>query len=102
MYEKSDWRTIGKSIPKLAAVLCISAHWETSVTFVTGMEKPKTIHDFGGFPDELYEIQYPAPGNPDLAREIANLVTTTRVRLDDSWGLDHGMLECIKISLSGC
>lgn len=90
------WRTIGKIIPKPAAVLCISAHWETSGTFVTGMETPKTIHDFGGFPDELYEIQYPAPGNPDLAREIANLVTTTRVRSDDSWGLDHGCWSVLK------
>jgi 4,5-DOPA dioxygenase extradiol len=90
------WRTIGKTIPKPAAVLCISAHWETSGTFVTGMEKPKTIHDFGGFPDELYEIQYPAPGNPDLAREIANLVTTTPVRPDDSWGLDHGCWSVLK------
>ena len=90
------WRTIGKTIPKPAAVLCISAHWETRGTFVTGMEKPKTIHDFGGFPDELYEVQYPAPGNPDLAREIATLVTMTRIELDYRWGLDHGCWSVLK------
>jgi 4,5-DOPA dioxygenase extradiol len=90
------WRNIGKTIPKPAAVLCISAHWETRGTFVTGMETPKTIHDFGGFPDELYEVQYPAPGNPDLAREISNLVTTTRVGLDERWGLDHGCWSVVK------
>ena len=75
------WRSIGKTIPKPAAVLCISAHWETRGTFVTAMEKPKTIHDFGGFPDELYEVQYPAPGSPDLAMEIKRLVTNTQVGL---------------------
>jgi 4,5-DOPA dioxygenase extradiol len=60
------------------------------------MEKPKTIHDFGGFPEELYEIQYPAPGNPELAREIKSLVTMTQVRLDEKWGLDHGCWSVIK------
>jgi 4,5-DOPA dioxygenase extradiol len=65
-------------------------------TFVTGMEKPKTIHDFGGFPEELYEVQYPAPGSPELAREIKTVVTKTQVRLDDRWGLDHGCWSVVK------
>jgi 4,5-DOPA dioxygenase extradiol len=90
------WKNIGKTIPMPLAVLCISAHWETRGTFVTGMEKPKTIHDFGGFPEELYEVQYPAPGNPELAREIKSLVTMTQVRLDEKWGLDHGCWSVIK------
>lgn len=84
------WRNIAKTIPKPRAILSVSAHWETKGTYVTAMEKPKTIHDFGGFPDELYEIQYPAPGSPDLASEIKNLITKTLVGLDENWGLDHG------------
>ena len=90
------WKNIGKTIPNPAAVLCISAHWETMGTFVTGMEKPKTIHDFGGFPEELYEVQYPAPGSPELAWEIKTVVTKTLVRLDDRWGLDHGCWSVVK------
>ena len=90
------WRNIGKTIPIPVAVLCISAHWETRGTFVTAMEKPKTIHDFGGFPEELYEVQYPAPGSPELAREIKNLVTKNRVGLDEKWGLDHGCWSVVK------
>jgi 4,5-DOPA dioxygenase extradiol len=90
------WKTIGKTIPNPAAVLCISAHWETMGTFITGMERPKTIHDFGGFPEELYEVQYPAPGSPELAREIKTMVTKTQVRLDDRWGLDHGCWSVLK------
>jgi 4,5-DOPA dioxygenase extradiol len=90
------WKSIGKTIPKPAAVLCISAHWETRGTFVTSMEKPKTIHDFGGFPEELYEVQYPAPGNPDLAMEIKNLVTNTQIELDEKWGLDHGCWSVVR------
>ena len=90
------WRSIGKTVPKPAAVLCISAHWETRGTYVTTMEKPKTIHDFGGFPDELYEVQYPAPGSPDLAMEIKRLVISTQVGLDDKWGLDHGCWSVVK------
>jgi 4,5-DOPA dioxygenase extradiol len=91
-----EWRNIGKTIPKPTAVLCISAHWETRGTFVTAMEKPKTIHDFGGFPEELYAVQYPAPGSPDLAMEIKRLVTNTQVVLDDKWGLDHGCWSVVK------
>jgi 4,5-DOPA dioxygenase extradiol len=90
------WRNIGKIVPKPAAVLCISAHWETRGTFVTGMEKPKTIHDFGGFPEELYDVQYPAPGSPELAGEIKSLVTMTQVGLDEKWGLDHGCWSVVR------
>lgn len=90
------FRNIANEIPKPNAILCISAHWETRGTFVTAMEKPKTIHDFGGFPKELFEVQYPAPGNPDLAKETKYLVKKTEVGLDDKWGLDHGAWSVIK------
>lgn len=90
------WREIGKTLPKPIAVLCISAHWETRGTFVTAMEKPKTIHDFGGFPKELYDVQYPAPGNPELAKEIKDKLKKTEVGLDNNWGLDHGAWSVIK------
>ena len=92
----AGFRKIGKEIPKPNAVLCISAHWETSGTYVTAMDKPRTIHDFGGFPQELYQVQYPAPGCPDLAKETQQLVTTSQVGLDDKWGLDHGVWSVIK------
>jgi len=84
------WREVVKSLPKPKAILCVSAHWETSGTFVTAMAKPATIHDFGGFPPELFEVQYPAPGNPELAKEVRSIITKTEVGLDDKWGLDHG------------
>ena len=87
---------IAKEIPKPAAVLCISAHWETRGTFVTAMERPKTIHDFGGFPEELYQVQYPAPGNPDLAKEVQDKVKHSEIGLDVNWGLDHGAWSVIK------
>jgi len=90
------WRVIGKILPKPNAVLCISAHWETKGTFVTAMDKPKTIHDFGGFPKELYEVQYPAPGCPALAKETKGIIKKTDVGLDVSWGLDHGAWSVIK------
>jgi 4,5-DOPA dioxygenase extradiol len=90
------WRNAGKDIPTPAAVLCVSAHWETRGTFVTAMEKPQTIHDFGGFPEDLYNVQYPAPGNPALAKEIKNLIVTVQVGLDEKWGLDHGCWSVIK------
>lgn len=92
----AGFRNIAKDIPKPNAILCISAHWETKGTFVTAMQNPNTIHDFGGFPKELFEVQYPAPGNPELAKETKSLITKTEVGLDDKWGLDHGAWSVIK------
>lgn len=90
------WREVGRSIPKPNAILCVSAHWETRGTFVTVAEKPVTIHDFGGFPGELYDVQYPAPGSPELAKETINIVKKTEVGKDSKWGLDHGAWSVIK------
>lgn len=84
------WAQVGKSLPKPNAILCISAHWETAGTLVTGMDQPKTIHDFGGFPPELYEMEYPAPGSRDLAKLTVETVNKVPVEFDQSWGLDHG------------
>jgi 4,5-DOPA dioxygenase extradiol len=93
----AGWQTAIHSLPKPNAILCISAHWETKGTFVTAMEKPQTIHDFGGFPQALFDVQYPAPGNPDLASQTKNMVTKTNVGLDEKWGLDHGAWSVIKV-----
>lgn len=91
------FRKVGTEITKPRAILCISAHWETKGTYVTAMENPRTIHDFGGFPPALYEQQYPAPGSPELANEAQKLITKTVVKLDDhQWGLDHGAWTVIK------
>ncbi len=90
------FRKIGDTIPRPNAILCISAHWETRGTFVTAMEEPKTLHDFGGFPKELYEVQYPAPGSPALALETKKTITKTEVGLDAKWGLDHGSWSVVK------
>ncbi len=90
------FRAIATSIPKPTAIICISAHWETNGTFVTAMKMPKTIHDFGGFPQALFDVQYPAPGSPDLANETKNTITKTIVGLDDKWGLDHGAWSVLK------
>jgi 4,5-DOPA dioxygenase extradiol len=90
------WKEAVKSIPEPSAILCVSAHWETDGTSVTAMEKPITIHDFGGFPQELYEVQYPAPGNPELAKQIKNIISKTDAGLDDKWGLDHGCWSVLK------
>ena len=84
------WRSIGKAVPKPKAILCISAHWYIRGTAVTAMGQPRTIHDFGGFPQRLFEVQYPAPGDPHLAARVRNLLAPTEVQLDQSWGLDHG------------
>ena len=90
------WQKLGESIPSPKAIICISAHWETRGTEVTAMQNPPTIHDFGGFPKELYEIQYPAPGNPDLAKETINTISGTKVKADEKWGLDHGAWSVIR------
>ena len=92
----AGWRNIGKTLPKPNAILCISAHWETRVTYVTAMDKPLTIHDFGGFPKELFAVQYPAPGSPALAVETKSIIKKTVVGLDDKWGLDHGCWSVVK------
>lgn len=84
------WSNIGKTIPRPRAILCISAHWYLPATLVTANTAPRTIHDFGGFPRELYQVQYPAPGDPQLARRVQDLLAPLRVELDESWGLDHG------------
>lgn len=90
------FRGIAQTFPKPAAILCISAHWLTAGTAVTAMEKPPTLHDFGGFPEALYQVQYPAPGNPGLARIAQELLTPEPVGEDLSWGLDHGAWSVIK------
>lgn len=90
------FRNISTTIGKPAYILCISAHWETRGTFVTAMERPETIHDFGGFPKELYDVQYNAPGSPLLADEICKISPDSSVKPDLSWGLDHGAWSVIK------
>jgi 4,5-DOPA dioxygenase extradiol len=90
-----EWQRLGRELPKPAAVLIVSAHWLTRGTAITAMPAPKTIHDFGGFQKELYEVQYPAPGSPALASEVKQLVQGTDVHLDHDWGLDHGAWSVI-------
>ena len=86
-----SWAKIGSSLPRPRAILCVSAHWYLPGTFVTVMDAPRTIHDFGGFPRELYEVQYPAPGSPELAARIHILLPDTWIEFDTgNWGLDHG------------
>ena len=85
-----SWASIGKTVPRPKAILAVSAHWYVPATAVTANAAPPTIHDFGGFPRELYEIQYPAPGSPDLARRVSALLAPVSAPLDESWGLDHG------------
>ena len=92
----AGFRNIRNQIPEPKAILCISAHWETPGTFVTAMDAPRTIHDFGGFPPELYEEQYPAPGSPELAAEVKSLIKKTTIGLDYKWGLDHGTWVVLK------
>jgi 4,5-DOPA dioxygenase extradiol len=92
----TGFRNIAKTLPTPNAILCISAHWYTNGTKVTAMEMPKTIHDFGGFPKALFDVQYPAKGDPTLAKETSKLLLPTEVALDDTWGLDHGAWSVLK------
>lgn len=91
-----SWALLGELLPVPKAILCVSAHWETSGTCVTAMPNPSTIHDFGGFPQELFNLEYPAPGSPDLAHAICNLLAPKSVQLDYAWGLDHGSWSILK------
>jgi len=84
------WAGIGESIPRPKAILCISAHWYVPALAVTAMERPRTIHDFGGFPRELFEYQYPAPGSPELAARVNELLGGDAYMDERQWGLDHG------------
>jgi 4,5-DOPA dioxygenase extradiol len=84
------WSAIGRSVPRPRAIVCISAHWYLPATLVTSMAQPRTIHDFGGFPRALYEVRYPAPGDPDRVSRIAALLAPVAVGADTQWGLDHG------------
>lgn len=90
------WKQMGQDIPRPKAVICISAHWLTKGLFITAMNQPKTIHDFGGFPKELFDTQYPAPGNPQLASETKQLLQQYHAELDHDWGLDHGTWSVVK------
>lgn len=84
------WRAMGAALPKPKAVLCISAHWLTRGLAITAMPRPRTIHDFGGFPQALFDVQYPAPGDAALARRVCDVLKPLPVALDTEWGLDHG------------
>ena len=90
------WQSIGNSLPKPEYILCISAHWETRGTYITATENPPTIHDFGGFPEELFRVQYPAKGSPELAMETGNTITKTVIGRDEKRGLDHGCWSVLK------
>lgn len=91
----AGWRAIGASVPRPRVILSVSAHWYTRGTGVTAMAQPRTIHDFYGFPQPLYEVQYRAPGDPDLARRVRALAAPVDARLDESWGLDHGTWQVL-------
>jgi 4,5-DOPA dioxygenase extradiol len=91
------WQDAAQRIPKPKAILCISAHWETRGVYVGAVEQPETIHDFYGFPKALFDVHYPAPGNPALARRVAQMVTSTKVHLDPGRGIDHGVWSVLRI-----
>jgi 4,5-DOPA dioxygenase extradiol len=98
--QDNEWsrgfQALSDLVPRPRAVLMVSAHWYTKGTFVTGNDRPPTIHDFYGFPQELNEVQYPAPGDPDLARRVCDLIGADRVRLSNEWGLDHGAWSVLR------
>lgn len=89
------FKTLGKELTTPKAIICVSAHWETRGTYVTAMNNPRTIHDFGGFPQVLFDVKYPAPGSPDLAKTVQGM-SDVDIHLDDKWGLDHGAWTVIK------
>lgn len=91
-----QWEKTAKELPIPQAVLVVSAHWLTNGTYITAMDQPKTIHDFGGFPKELFDVQYPTPGNSQLALETKELITSTNVGLNHDWGLDHGAWTVVR------
>lgn len=91
-----QWEKTAKELPIPKAVLVVSAHWLTKGTYITAMDQPKTIHDFGGFPQELFDVQYPAPGNSQLALETKELIISTNVGLNHDWGLDHGAWTVVR------
>lgn len=95
-YYTEAWRRLGQAMPKPTGVLSISAHWYIPETSVTISEVPQTIHDFGGFPKELYEVQYPAPGSPPLAQRVQELLAPVEVKAETSWGLDHGTWSVLR------
>ncbi|WP_343584489.1 4,5-DOPA dioxygenase extradiol [Flavobacterium sp.] len=92
----TGFRNLAKTLPQPNAILCVSAHWFTKGTKVTSMEMPRTIHDFGGFPQALFDVQYPAKGSPELAVETQKMLNPVTVELDEHWGLDHGAWSVIK------
>ena len=92
----AGFRQAGREIQRPRAILCVSAHWETRGTYVTAMQSPRTIHDFGGFPQALFDVQYPAPGSPELANQTRQQISSTDVGLSHDWGLDHGAWSVIK------
>ncbi len=91
-----QWKEITKQVTKPTAIICISAHWLTNGSFITAVDKPSTIHDFGGFPQALFDVQYPAPGFPELAKETVLLFPENTVHTEEEWGLDHGTWSILK------
>jgi 4,5-DOPA dioxygenase extradiol len=91
------WREVAARLPRPKAILCVSAHWESRGVFACAAPQPQTIHDFGGFPQALFDVVYPAPGDPALARRVRDLVTLTPVRATEEWGLDHGAWSVLRV-----